>query len=138
MKIKDRLIEYIDIAGMNEYFGWYCRDFNNLISILTNSNIGKPIIISETGAEAVPKFHGSSDELYTEECQQKIYEKQFDIIDTFHNVRGITPWILYDYKTAIRLNHFQKGINLKGLISKERVYRKQAFYTVKEYYRKKS
>ena len=137
LKIKDRLVDFIDIASINQYYGWYYRNYDTLISILGNINLGKPIIISETGGKAIPGMHGATDVIYTEECQRDIYENQFRMIDKFDYVRGISPWILYDYKTQVRMNHYQKGINLKGLISKERDYKKQAYYTVKEYYGKK-
>lgn len=132
--IKDRLIKYIDIVGINEYYGWYYREFKLLKEILSNSKLNKPIIISETGGEAVPKMSGDKDEIYTEDCQEYIYRNQIEIIQTYDSVQGMSPWILYDYKTGVRLNHYQNGVNLKGIISMDRKHKKRAYYTLKSFY----
>lgn len=52
LKIKDRLVDYLDIIGINEYYGWYAPDFNDLIKVFNNSNPQKPVVITEFGADA--------------------------------------------------------------------------------------
>ena len=53
LMIKDRLTDYLDIIGLNEYYGWYAPDFNDLIKLLDNSNPQKPVIVTEFGADAL-------------------------------------------------------------------------------------
>ncbi|PHV70053.1 glycoside hydrolase family 2 [Sporanaerobium hydrogeniformans] len=135
-QIKDRLTEHIDIIGVNEYYGWYFRDYDGLIKILDNSHVDKPVIITETGAEAVSGRHGQADELYTEECQDAMYQNQFKVISKYAYIRGITPWIMYDHASMRRMSTIQKGYNLKGIISNDRKHKKLAYYTVQEFYSK--
>lgn len=138
LRIEDRLCSIVDIVGINEYYGWYYRDEKKLVDILRNSDyLQKPVLISETGAEAVPKYFGSKHELYTEECQEKMYKDQIDMIKDCNYICGISPWILFDYRTQVRMNKYQKGYNLKGIISRERDYKKKAYYVLKDFYFKK-
>ena len=51
------------------------------------------------------------------------------------NLRGLSPWILADFRSPRRvLPGIQDGYNRKGLISNQGV-RKQAFYTLRDFYR---
>jgi beta-glucuronidase len=137
MVVQDPLIDYLDVIGLNEYYGWYIRDFNKLKKILANTTVDKPLIISETGADAVANKHGGIEELYTEECQANIYRKQFEIIDQTEYICGVSPWILYDYASMRRMSNLQNGFNIKGLITFDRKYKKQAYNVVQNYYRTK-
>ena len=42
--------------------------------------------------------------------------------------------MLYDYASMRRMSSFQKGYNLKGIISADREHRKLAYQVVKEAY----
>lgn len=50
--IEDRLEQYLDIIGLNEYCGWYTPDFKMLPELFANSAPEKPVIITEFGADA--------------------------------------------------------------------------------------
>jgi beta-glucuronidase len=132
MAVQDRLCDYIDIVAINEYYGWYYRDYDGLAKILDNTVLDKPLVISETGADALGGHHGMDEELYTEEHQAKMYRKQLDMTDG--RIQGIFPWILYDFRSPIRINNWQKGFNRKGLISFDRKHEKLAYGVMKEYY----
>ena len=58
-KIEDRLMEYLDIIGINEYCGWYTPDFAMLPALMKNSQPDKPVIVTEFGADALPHHHGT-------------------------------------------------------------------------------
>lgn len=135
-KIKDRLIQVLDIVGINEYYGWYLKDFEVLEEILGNYKEDKPVIITETGADAVCGYFSETAEIYSEELQAEIYEKQFQTLLKYSFIRGITPWILYDYASMRRMSSLQKGYNLKGIIGKDRIYKKKAYEVVKSVYEK--
>ena len=136
-RIKDRLLSCLDVAGINEYYGWYLKDYGELRDILDHYDGEKPIIVTETGAEAALGIRGSATQVYTEECQAAIYEKQFEILFSYPFIRGITPWILYDYASMRRANVLQKGYNLKGLIGSDHRSRKLAWNVVKRAYERK-
>ena len=125
--INDRLAEKLDIIGVNEYYGWYNPDFSKLGRVLANSNPSKPVIITEFGAGARYGNHGPSDMLWTEEFQEDFYKRQVAEIGACPFIKGVTPWILYDFRAERRYNSYQEGFNRKGLIDADRVHRKLAF-----------
>ena len=135
MRVRDRLCGHVDIVAFNQYYGWYYRDYEGLKKILDNTELDKPTVISETGAGSLPRHFGGDEELFTEEHQAKVYQQQFRYSDG--KIQGIFPWILFDFRSPIRMNPMQAGFNRKGLAAFDKVYRKQAFRTVQEYYRKK-
>ena len=133
-RIEDRLAEHLDVIGINEYFGWYEPDFKGLQTLLDNSDPEKPVIISETGADAKSGHHGRDDELYTEECQARIYAQQIATIATADYICGLTPWLLYDFRSERRQTVFNQGFNRKGLIAENKKTRKQAFDVLAKFY----
>ncbi len=135
LRIEDRLADRLDIVGINEYFGWYEPDFEGLRQLLTNSRPGKPVVISETGAGAVAGMHGSALAFFSEERQAEFYRRQFSIVRDFDTVRGICPWLLYDFRSPRRQSSFQQGFNRKGLIAADKQTKKAAFAVVAEAYR---
>ena len=137
-KIKDRLIELLDVVGINEYYGWYLKDFETLEAILSNYRTEKPLIITETGADAVCGLHSEKEEIYSEECQAAIYKKQFEVLLKYPFIQGITPWILFDYLSMRRMSILQNGYNLKGIIGADRKHKKLAYNVVYEVYHRGS
>ncbi len=133
-KIEDRLAAHLDIIGINEYFGWYEPNLENLSLLLKNSDPKKPVIITETGADALLGKRGGKRELFTEDCQMNVYEEQLKRLSQAPYICGICPWILYDFRTQRRQNHFQQGYNLKGLIDKDHQRKKGAFFLLADFY----
>jgi beta-glucuronidase len=125
--IEDRLAAHLDVIGVNEYFGWYEPDFTGLDRLLANSDPGKPVIVSETGADALPGHRGGGRVLFTEDWQAEFYRQQLSRIAAAPYVRGIAAWLLYDFRTERRQTGFQKGLNRKGLIAEDKTTRKAAF-----------
>jgi len=132
--IQDRLTEYLDVIGINEYYGWYDPDFEKLPKILGNSNPGKPVVICEFGGDARLGQRGTVDELWTEDKQKRLYEMQIETFKKCPFIAGTTPWILYDFRCPRRLNRYQQGFNRKGLIDADRKTRKPAYYVMQEFY----
>lgn len=134
-EIADRLIEHLDIIGINEYCGWYTPDFEKLPQLLENSSPGKPVIITEFGADALAGHHGTVTDKGTEECQAYIYERQMETLGKIDYIKGMTPWILYDFRCPRRTSYIQKYYNRKGLCSADKKYRKKAFEVLQRFYR---
>jgi beta-glucuronidase len=132
--IADRLAAHLDLIGLNEYFGWYEPDFAGLERLLANSHPGKPVLISETGADALAGHRGGIHELFTEDCQAEIYRRQLEIVGRAAFVQGFCPWLLYDFRTERRQNRFQHGWNRKGLIAEDKVTKKLAFEVLARHY----
>ena len=136
-KIDDRLAEKLDIIGINEYYGWYNPDFSKLGRVLKNSNPSKPVIITEVGAGARAGNHGTSDMLWSEEFQEALYKKQVKEIGACPFIKGVSPWILYDFRAQRRYNRYQQGFNRKGLIDSDRKTKKLAFKVLSDFYKTK-
>lgn len=132
--IEDRLASCLDIIGINEYYGWYEPDFSRLQVIMERSDPDKPVIITEFGGGALAGHHGPKQEMWTEEYQQELYRNQVATISACSYIKGMTPWILYDFRAPRRLNLFQNGYNRKGLISDDRKTRKLAFRVLSDFY----
>lgn len=132
--IADRLVDHVDLIGLNEYYGWYEPDITKLPLLFANSKPAKPVIITEFGAEAAPGLHGDADELFTEESQLRVYEQQLDVLRGIPYIKGISPWILYDFRCPRRAHVRQGYYNRKGLVDATRTRRKLAFEAMRRFY----
>jgi beta-glucuronidase len=126
--IEDRLAQHLDVIGLNEYFGWYEPDFSGLDRLLANSAPDKPVIISETGADALPGYRAAGRVLFSEDWQAEFYSQQMARITRVPYVAGIAAWLLYDFRTERRQTGFQRGWNRKGLIAEDKTTKKLAFH----------
>jgi len=134
LKIDDRLVEYIDIIGINEYYGWYEPDFSKLIKLFNNSNPAKPVIISEFGADARVGYRGTKDELMTEDNQLYVYQRQIETFKKIPYIKGTSPWIFFDFRCPRRAHSVQNYYNIKGLLSADKSYKKPAYFAMQEFY----
>lgn len=132
--IEDRLEQYLDIIGVNEYCGWYTADLKMLPELFKNSHPEKPVIITEFGADAYPGLRGTITDKGTEDCQAFVYEKQVENIRRISYIKGMTPWILHDFRCPRRTSVNQRYYNTKGLLSADRKHKKAAFYVLRDFY----
>lgn len=132
--IADRLAARLDVIGINEYCGWYTPDFQKLPQLMENSSPDKPVVITEFGADALAGHHGTISDKGTEECQAQIYRQQVETLRGIEYVKGMTPWILYDFRCPRRTSFIQGYYNRKGLLSEDKKYRKPAFYVLQKFY----
>ena len=133
-RIEDRLVPHLDIIGLNEYFGWYEPGFEGLSRLLANSAPDRPVLISETGADARAGHHGPDTELFTEELQARVLTTQVEMAASTGYVAGIFPWLLYDFRSERRQTRHQRGWNLKGVIAADKQTKKQGFSALKAAY----
>ncbi|MEP0455063.1 MAG: glycoside hydrolase family 2 TIM barrel-domain containing protein, partial [Roseibium sp.] len=134
LKIEDRLAKHIDVIGLNEYYGWYEENFDELISIGQNSDPDRPVVISETGADGDHTDLGPKSGLFSIDYQREVYERQIETLRELSYIKGISPWILYDFRVERRQNVFQRGFNRKGLIAADKKTRKPAFDVLRAFY----
>lgn len=91
------------------------------------------MVITECGAGSRAGFHGKDTELFTEEMQERIFKSQVATISPVPYIRGMTPWILYDFRSPRRLNKYQEGFNRKGLVAEDRKTRKLAVLVLADF-----
>ena len=135
--LDDTFANVLDVVGVNEYIGWYGgapQDADSMRWTLPE----KPVIMSEVGAEAKVGNHGPVNQRWTEEQQADVYRHQLIMFSKIPQLRGITPWILMDFRSTTRnIPKLQDGYNRKGLISEDGT-RKQAFFVLQKAYIDKS
>ncbi len=136
MTLDDPMSDAVDVVAINTYNGWYTQDrLKDLPATIWHVPAGKPLVFSEFGADALAGFHGT--QKFSEDFQADYYRATLAMADKLPTLRGMSPWILKDFRSPRRQNpDFQMGWNRKGLISETGV-RKQAFYVLSDYYRKK-
>jgi beta-glucuronidase len=136
--VDDPLGQYLDVIGTNEYIGWYEQKPENADQATWQIAYQKPLIMSEFGGEAKAGLHGGEDERWTEEYQASIYKHQLGMLNRIPQLRGLSPWILMDFRSPNRLlPGVQDNFNRKGLVS-DQGEKKQAFYVLQKAYQEKT
>ena len=136
--MNDPFIEELDVVAINKYMGWYHPWPLTPDKAVWDVARGKPLIISEFGGEALYGQHGQADVVssWSEDYQATLYKDNLRMFENIPNLRGVSPWILFDFRSPFRFHPTnQDGWNRKGLVS-DQGYRKKAWYLMKAYYDK--
>lgn len=132
--ISDPLCGVLDVIGVNEYIGWYDGLPEKCDNVTWSRAYQKPLIISETGGGALYGLHGDALTRWSEEFQEDLYRHQIGMLEKISFLRGVTPWILMDFRSPRRpLYGIQEGWNRKGVISNHGE-KKKAFFIMKQWY----
>lgn len=138
-EMNDSFIKELDVVAINKYMGWYHSWPVSPEKAIWNVAPGQPVIISEFGGEAL--YGQSSDESvassWSEDYQAKLYRDNIAMFNNIPNLRGVSPWVLFDFRSPFRMHPTnQDGWNRKGLVS-DQGFRKKAWYIMKEYFENK-
>lgn len=114
-----------DFIMINRYHGWYSEpaQLERATARLTAdldviASHGKPILISEFGADALAGQHASYPQLFTEEYQAELIAAYWDVITAHPACIGGHVWAFADFRTA---QHGRRVVhNLKGLFTRTR------------------
>ena len=135
--LDDPLADYLDVMGCNQYLGWYYTKVTDIANARWHSDKNKPLVMSEFGAGAPKGKRGGPMDRWTEDYQVTVYEAQLWMMQDIGFLRGLSPWILKDFRTPKRpLAGVQDYFNRKGLIS-DKGERKLAWQTLYEFYQTK-
>ncbi len=119
--------EVCDVVCVNRYLGWYtqvgqiaagCRQLAADLDGLAE-RFGKPIILSEFGAEALVGHHASPPEMFSEEYQADFLLAYVEVLERHPAVVGMHIWNLCDFKTSQSV-HRVGGMNMKGIFTRDR------------------
>jgi len=152
--VNDELAEVVDVVAVNEYFGWYYSGalaaltpfssahtrrvmLDNMDRIVIDAGVDKPLVVSEMGAGARRGLRAPADDLvvYSEDYQALVYRRQLAMLDRQPSLAGLSPWILKDFRSPLRLHQgYQDYWNRKGLVD-ETGAPKEAFGVLQRYYR---
>jgi beta-glucuronidase len=132
--VEDPLSDAIDLTSFNEYAGWYWSNNQGMLDFRFNIKSNKPVVITEFGADALGGFHADADTRWSEEYQERLYENQIKMLTAIPGLRGLTPWILADFRSPRRQHpYYQDFWNRKGLVT-DTGKKKKAFHTLKGFY----
>lgn len=136
VKSKSRLNHLTPMVGYNVYFGWYYGKMGDYGAFLDNMHRDLPgtaLGISEYGVDCNLKFHSETPLVkdYSEEFQALWHETVYPIIDSRSYLWGSFIWNFFDFSSSRRDEGGQKFVNAKGLVTYDRVTRKDAFYYYK-------
>jgi beta-glucuronidase len=138
MGLNDPLADKLDVLAANTYNGWYSDDTLDSLPAMTWKATDKPMVFSEFGADALSGFSDPTlMRKFSEDFQKKYYEKTLAMAAKVPTLRGMSPWILKDFR-APRRQHpiYQQGWNRKGLVSPTGR-RKPAFWVLRGFYKDK-
>jgi beta-galactosidase len=135
-------INALDLISLNIYDGWYGGKSAELGPNLDKYNLkygSKGVSLSEYGAGASIHQHqqgmtehpNPNGKFHPEEWQAIQHETQLPIIEARPYVWGSFLWVMFDFASAGRHEGDADGINDKGLVTRDRMVKKDAFY----YYR---
>ena len=132
--VDDPLGDALDVLGTNEYIGWYEHTAADADHTQWEIRFQKPLIMSEFGGGAKAGLHGDLATRWTEEFQANIYEHQFVMLNQIPQLRGLSPWLLMDFRSPLRLlPGVQDFYNRKGLVSEDGR-KKKAFFVLQKAY----
>ena len=114
-----------DVICLNRYYGWYVGgpDIDAACVLFREElekwgKFGKPVMMTEYGADTVAGFHDVTPVMYTEEYQVEYYKKNNAVLDSFHFGVGEQIWNFADFATSQGLLRVQG--NKKGLFTRDR------------------
>jgi beta-glucuronidase len=106
---------------INRYYGWYIEPGElGLAEQMLEAELrgwvdkhGKPILVTEYGADAMPGLHSVGAEPWTEDYQAALLETYHRVFDRVDAVTGEHVWNFADFATApsiIRVEGNKKGV----------------------------
>jgi beta-glucuronidase len=122
---RDVISDLFDVLLLNRYYGWYAQtgDLDSAERVLEAelrewAERGKPIVMTEYGADTQPGLHSLTSEPWSEEFQTDflaMYHRVFDRIDA---VVGEQIWHFADFATRSGISRVDG--NKKGVFTRDR------------------
>ncbi len=135
---EDITLRLSDVICLNRYYGWYER--GGRLDIAKEElreelewwrALGKPVMITEYGADTVMGLRDSLPVLFTEEYQVAFYEANNAVLDEFDFVVGEQAWNFADFATVQDTMRVQG--NKKGVFTRDRRPKMAAHYFKKRW-----
>ncbi|XP_023163340.2 beta-glucuronidase-like isoform X1 [Drosophila hydei] len=125
----DKAGRHLDIISFNRYNAWYSNTgrldmvTERVISEATgwNKKYGKPVIMSEYGADTLEGLHLQPAYVWSEEFQTEVLSRHFKAFDALRRKKwfiGEFVWNFADFKTA--QSYTRVGGNKKGVFTRAR------------------
>lgn len=117
---------YADVVCINRYYGWYMDpgQFGPMETRLRDElanwlrSHGKPLIVSEYGADTIPGMHVDPPAMFSEEFQEQLLATYHRVFDEFDFVIGEHIWNFADFQTKQGTTRIMG--NKKGVFTRQR------------------
>ncbi|MGL1890731.1 MAG: beta-glucuronidase [Spirochaetaceae bacterium] len=124
--LKDNIGDLFDVIGFNTYPSWYTDSGSlEVINIQLTRNLqnwfkryGKPVIVTEYGADTIAGLHQNPAEMFTEEYQWRMIDECQKVFDQHDFVIGEHLWNFADFATKQGVR--RPGGNRKGIFTRNR------------------
>ncbi|WP_134700871.1 beta-glucuronidase [Ammoniphilus sp. YIM 78166] len=122
-----QIAELVDVLALNRYYGWYIEGGEfEMAKLKLREEFdgwrkrcpGKPIIMTEYGADTVAGLHDVDPVMFTEEYQVEYLRANHEVFDEFENFVGEQVWNFADFSTSQGIIRVQG--NKKGIFTRER------------------
>mgnify|MGYP001569916878 FL=1 len=122
----DKISDLFDVLCLNRYYGWYV-DTGDLQSAEAHleaelrgweASYGKPMIMTEYGADTVAGTHSVFDQPWTEEYQVAYLDMNHRVFDRIESFVGEQVWNFADFQTAVGI--IRVDGNKKGVFTRDR------------------
>jgi len=128
------ILDLSDVVCVNRYYSWY-EDCGQLALIPGQARKdllewhevsgGKPVMVTEFGADSVAGLHRDPPEMFSEEYQRDYYRLHFEVFDSFPWFIGEQVWNFADFAT--KEGFFRVAGNKKGIFTRQRQPKAAAF-----------
>jgi beta-glucuronidase len=123
---KDVVADLFDVVMLNRYYGWYVNTGDlpaaeRALEAELNAwsdKLGKPIIMTEYGADTLGGLHGIQPVPWNEEYQTALLEMSHRVFDRVEAVVGEQIWNFADFATTSGIMRVDG--NKKGVFSRDR------------------
>lgn len=123
---KDLISDLFDVLCLNRYYGWYLNmgDLETAEANLEEELLGwekkygKPMIMTEYGADTLAGLHSLHDLPWSEDFQVRFYEMYHRVHDRVEAMVGEQVWNFADFQTGIQI--FRIDGNKKGIFTRDR------------------
>ncbi|WP_340112440.1 glycoside hydrolase family 2 TIM barrel-domain containing protein [Maribellus mangrovi] len=136
----------VDVCGWNKYMGWYDGSFDDYASWadwLRSAHPSTKIGMSEYGAGASIHHHqevsirpNPGGPFHPEEYQANYHEAYYQAMLERPFIWSTAVWVAFDFASDYRAEGDALGINDKGLVTRDRKVKKDAFYFYKAHWTK--
>jgi beta-glucuronidase len=120
-----KLTALSDLVMINRYYGWYvdtgdlgCAEDALDAELSEWAKEGKPILVTEFGADAVAGLHTVSGAMWSEEFQTEIVDMSLRVFDRHPAVQGEHLWNFADFQTSLGIVRVDG--NKKGAFTRDR------------------
>ncbi len=116
-----------DYIAINRYYGWYvmggqldeARQALDAEVDALHATHGKPLVMTEFGADTIAGRHAADPQLFAEEYQRDLLREYLDCAAERPWFVGLHVWNFADFRTAQGTSRMG-GFNLKGVFTRDR------------------